>query len=152
MLLAIWASGLTVSCQDVERAGNRGAAEKNGTGELRSDIEPLVRRFGDLSGSPQVRWMSGTYGDPRNPGPSMYWIDAVITLDPVKVAQLTGAYAPVAAQAAPDVVKGLRPHLPPGPFKTSEALDTAFEKQEGWGVTAYLDTGANILVLVAQGT
>lgn len=41
--------------------------------------EPLTKRFSVLADPREVQWMSGTYGNPRNPGPSTYWIDAVIT-------------------------------------------------------------------------
>ncbi|MGH3924653.1 MAG: hypothetical protein ACRDTT_17630, partial [Pseudonocardiaceae bacterium] len=56
-------------------------AQKSGSGELRTDEEPLTKRFSVLEAPLEVRWMSGTYGSSRNPGPSTYWIDAVITLD-----------------------------------------------------------------------
>ena len=56
-------------------------AEKNGSDELRTDLEPLTSRS-DAIGSPSsARWMSGTTGDDRVPGPSTYRIDAVISLD-----------------------------------------------------------------------
>ncbi|MGP4014854.1 hypothetical protein [Saccharopolyspora sp. 5N708] len=127
------------------------AAPKNGTGVLRTDIEPLTKRFTALGSSFQAKWMSGTYGDPRNPGPSLYWIDAVVILDQAKVAELISAYAPTAAPGIPAVVDGLKPNLPSGPFHTSTALDEAFS-QNVWDSHAYLDPKTNALVLVAQGT
>ena len=127
------------------------AAEKHGTGELRTDVEPLTRRFSVLEDPGEVAWMSGTYGDPDAPGPSTYWIDAVITLDADQADTLTTAYSPQSTSENPAVVDGMRDQLPPGPFQTSAALDAAFNEGDWWA-TAYLDPQASQLVLVATGT
>lgn len=95
--------------------------------------------------------MSGTYGDPRNPGPSTYWIDAVITLNYDHINDLTAAYSPAPTSETPSVVGGMKEHLPPGPFRTSAALNAAF-KEGRWWARAYLDPQANKLVLIATGT
>ena len=95
--------------------------------------------------------MSGTYGDSRNPGPSTYWIDAVITLDDKHIDDLGRAYSPVPTGQAPSVVDGMRAYLPSGPFRTSDALDEAF-KEGRWWARAYLDPQSHKLVLVATGT
>jgi hypothetical protein len=126
-------------------------AAKSGTGELRTDLEPLLTRFPVLDGIAQARWMSGRYGDPANPGPSTYWIDAVITLPSAKLEELRATYSPAAAGATPNVVAGLRDELPAGPFLSSNALDAAF-KHERWWASAYLDERTGELVLVATGT
>ena len=126
-------------------------AQKSGTGELRSDTEPLTTRFPLLDGVPEAKWMSGTYGDARNPGPSTYWIDAVITLDPGKIDTLMSSYAPAKTDRTPSVVDGMKAQLPPGPFLVSDGLDQAF-KHDRWWASAYLDRQAGKLVLVATGT
>lgn len=128
-----------------------GEAQKSGTGELRSDTEPLTTRFPMLDGLREVKWMSGTYGDARNPGPSTYWIDAVITLDPGTIDKLTSTYAPDRTDRTPTVVDGMRSHLPPGPFLAGDGLDKAFA-HDRWSASAYLDPQAGRLVLVATGT
>ncbi|WP_285507130.1 hypothetical protein [Actinokineospora sp. NBRC 105648] len=143
------------SCQAAgpgERAGTHsdGQARKSGTGELRSDLDPLLTRF-PLLGTPEsVRWMSGTYGDPDTPGPSTYWIDAVVKLTHTKATQLTTAYAPVAGDSKPEVVDGMAAHLPAGPFSTSPALDAAF-KRDRWSASVYVDPRTDELVIVATG-
>ena len=106
-------------------------AQKNGTGELRSELEPLLKRFPQLGRPLGAKWMSGTMGDARVPGPSTYWIDAVVTLQPEHATWLRRQYAvaPVAANQAPDVVAGLRPQLPAGPWQRSDALDAALSQQ-----------------------
>lgn len=126
-------------------------AQKSGTGQLRTDGEPLTKRFSVLQAPLEVRWMSGTYGDSRNLGPSTYWIDAVITLDDNHINDLTAAYAPTSTGETPSVVDGMKKHLPPGPFRTSDALNAAF-KEGRWWARAYLDPQSHKLVLVATGT
>ncbi len=125
-------------------------AKKTGTGELRSDTEPLLKRFA-LIGQPQsVKWMSGTMGDSRVPGPSTYWIDAIVRLPAEQAATLRRQYAlkTAAASNAPDVVSGLRELLPAPPWETSDALNNALS-QQGFFVKAYLS--ADDLVLTAMG-
>lgn len=95
-------------------------------GQLRTDLEPLTKRFPALDTPEQVRWLSGTYGDGRAPGPSTYWIDAVITLSQNKTDELKT-------------------------FHTSAGLDKAFS-HDTWVVKAYLVPDDHRLVLVATGT
>jgi hypothetical protein len=95
--------------------------------------------------------MSGTYGSPRNPGPSTYWIDAVVTLDAATAEELVSTCSPAPTSDVPDVVNGMREHLPPGPFHLSAPLDAAFDEGR-WSALAYLDPQAATLVLVATGT
>jgi hypothetical protein len=125
-------------------------AEKSGSGQLRTDTEPLTRRFSVLNAPARVRWMSGTYGSPRNPGPSIYWIDAVITLDAATAAELVSTHSPAPTSDVPEVVGGMREHLPPGPFHVSRTLDDAFTEGR-WSASAYLDPQASTLVLLATG-
>jgi hypothetical protein len=132
-------------------AAETGGAVKSGTGELRSDLDPLVKRFPVLGEPSEARWMSGTYGRSDVPGPSTYWIDAVVTLAPEKVEQLRSAYAPTANGKTPDVTDGMRGQLPSGPFLTGDALDAAFGR-ERWHASAYLDPDSGEIVLVATGT
>lgn len=147
---------LAVSCGSGAGGSDEGEgmpptkATKSGTGELRTDLEPLVTRFPVLEGVDAARWMSGTYGDSRNPGPSTYWIDAVIELPKAKAEELRSRYAPTSTNAEPEVVAGLRDELPSGPYLRGEELDAAF-KHGRWWASAYLSE-AGELVLVATGT
>ncbi|PPK61740.1 hypothetical protein V5P93_000099 [Actinokineospora auranticolor] len=119
------------------------APRKSGTGELRTDLDPLVKRFPALAGATKAVWMSGTLGDDRVPGPSTYWIDAIVTLP-----QTTITDGDVQGTETPAVVEGLRGHLPAGPYRTGKSLDAMFSSQ-GWQTTAYLVE--NTVVLVATG-
>ncbi|WP_218920342.1 hypothetical protein [Lentzea guizhouensis] len=146
---------LTAGCQSLWNGGTNvrttDAAGKSGTGELRTDLEPLTTRFAALGTPEQARWMSGTLGSDRAPGPSTYWIDAVITLPESKIDELRSAYGPESAGKAPDVVDGLRAVLPSGSFLTSDRLDQAFTADK-WFAKAYLVPDDRALVLVATGT
>lgn len=147
-------TSIVLACGTASDTGERtsaGEAAKSGTGELREDIEPLLTRFPVLDGIEQARWMSGRFGDPDNPGPSTYWIDAVVTLPADLAAQLRADHTPVRTGETPDVVAGLRDHLPPGPFQSSAALDGAI-RHGRWVASAYLDEQTGQLVLVATGT
>ncbi|GAA3461260.1 hypothetical protein J2S66_005039 [Saccharothrix longispora] len=137
--------------EEDEPMASTGAAVKSGTGELRTDLDPLLARFPVLGAPEGARWMSGTYGRADVPGPSTYWIDAVVTLPADRVTGLVSAHHPVAEGREPSVADGLRDALPPGPFLTGEALTSAFS-HDRWRATAYLDVGTGTLVLTATGT
>jgi hypothetical protein len=155
-VVAVLSVGLATFCSapshdDTEDPPGGPGAQKSGSGELRTDAEPLTTRFSLLDAPLRVRWMSGTYGSPRNPGPSTYWIDAVVTLEVAEVEELVATYSPAPTSDVPDVVNAMEEHLPPGPFHVSPTLDDALG-EGGWWVSAYLDPRAATLVLAATGT
>lgn len=124
-------------------------APKNGTGELRHDLEPLTRRFGAL-GQPQgATWMSGTTGSAAVPGPSTYWIDAVVQLAPAQAAALRQRHALQASATGPALVPGLTGHLPAGPWQVAASLDDALSTG-GWAVKAHLAGDALVLSALGQ--
>lgn len=125
-------------------------AGKSGTGEVRKDLEPLTKRFSVLGSPKTATWMSGTMGDSDVPGPSTYWIDAIVTLAPGEARALRSKYAATEAQGAPDVIDGLRGKVPQGRLLASDALDSAFS-QDGFSTKAFLDVEANQVVLTAKG-
>lgn len=146
VVVALLAALALVACQ-----GRAEPAAKSGTGELRTDLDPLVTRFPVLGTPTGARWMSGTYGRADVPGPSTYWIDAVVALVPADVERVRSTYAPTAEGKSPDVVEGLRGRLPDGPFLTGDALDAAFD-HERWHASAFLDPESGELVVIATGT
>lgn len=146
-VVALVAAVALVGCQGQEQR----PAVKWGPGEVRTDLEPLVQRFPVLGTPSAARWMSGAYGRADVPGPSTYWIDAVVTLSAADVERVEATYAPTDQGRSPDVVEGMRGRLPEGPFLTGDALDAAFA-HERWYASAYLDRKSGELVLVATGT
>jgi len=126
-----------------------GAVDKQGDGVLRDDLEPLVRRLPKLAGTTAASWTSGTLGDSRVPGPTLYWIDAVVELDEGTIA---------AARAIPsdevelpdDLHDTVRSRAPEGPFVASQQLDQFFS-DGAWHAKAWLAVGEPIVVLVITG-
>lgn len=144
-VVALVAAVVLVGCE-----GQAEPAAKSGTGELRTDLQPLVTRFPVVQAANGARWMSGTFGRADVPGPSTYWIDAVVTLPSAEVERVVSGYAPTDEGRTPDVVEGMRAELPVGPFLTGDALDAAFVG-EGWHASVYLAPKSGELVVVATG-
>ncbi len=125
-------------------------ATKSGDGAERHDLDPLLRRIPALEGATAATWFSGTLGSPDAPGPSLYWIDAVVTLPAGTGDQLRDTLALTPAAAQPDVVDALLPAVPDGGLLTGADLDAAFS-HEGWRTTAYLGSSGDEVVLVVVG-
>ena len=129
------------------------AAQKAGTGERRTDIDPLVKRF-PLLGTPTAAvWYSGTMGEARVPGPTTYWIDAVVTVTPATAKEIEADYGVQPTAETPDVVDALRSELP-SDLRTSASLDGALAQggdAESWTVKAYFAPSTGQVVLSARG-
>jgi hypothetical protein len=129
------------------------SATRSGTGEIRHELGPLTDRFPQLATALSATWMSGTMGDERVPGPSTYWIDAIVVLDEAGYAELR-ALAPGEAGSdaeaeLPDLDAGLDDALPPGPFVRSSALDDAFS-QDGRVTQVFLDDATSSVILTSR--
>ncbi len=125
-------------------------ATKQGSGQERHDLAPLTRRFPRLGDPLGATWYSGTLGGDRAPGPSTYWIDAVVELEPATAAALQREHAPAAAQEPPDVVDELRPDLSASGLLASSSLSSAFSTP-GFSARVWLDPSGHRLVLSARG-
>jgi hypothetical protein len=121
---------------------------KTGTGEVRTDLDPLTKRFSALGQPVSATWMSGTLGGDA-PGPSTYWIDAVVKVTPETAATLRAA-SPQPTTETPEVEDGVRSAVPAGRLLTSKALDALFA-QGSFRATAYLAADSDTVVLVALG-
>lgn len=124
-------------------------AEKKGDMTLRSDAEPLVMRFPVLGTPSKVRWMSGTLGGGAAPGPTSYWIDAVIWVTP-EVATTLRQAQPTATASLPDLVAGLGGQVPSGSYLAGESLNSLF-RSSGWWPEALLHSTDDVVVLSAKG-
>lgn len=125
------------------------AGEKIGDGELRTDLEPLTKRFPALGAPVGAEWMGGTLGDA--PGPSTYWIDAVIEVDPAVADELRATYAPEAVSTPPDVVSGVQERIPEGTWLSSDELDAAVSGS-GYSTDVYVAQDEPFVVLAAIGS
>ena len=123
--------------------------KKIGDGELRTDLEPLTKRFSALGTPVSAEWMSGTLGDA--PGPSTYWIDAVVEIDPGVADELRTAYAPEVVSAPPDVASGMQERIPEGTWLSSDALDHAMSGG-GYTVDVHMAQDEPLVVLAAFGS
>ncbi|MBL8931216.1 MAG: hypothetical protein JNL54_13940 [Kineosporiaceae bacterium] len=126
------------------------AATKHLDGGLRSDPAPVLQRLPGLPQPRTISWASGVFGDPRNPGPSTYWIDAVVTLAAPDAARL----APMATEPRPaptDLASPVAALLPAGDLLGSASLDAAASPVTGWGARVYLVEGTSTLLITAVG-
>lgn len=153
-------SGLLISLTFVVAACNPSAPSPQPTGsaattatstEVRHDLEPLTKRFPEIGNPVSATWMTGTLGTQSGnrataPGPSVYWIEAIIELEPTTADTLREKYAPTAAGKVPHLNRSLRPDVPTGLFLTSAAMDQALSNND-WRSTAYLHQGSNTLVM-----
>jgi hypothetical protein len=118
--------------------------QRGGTGELRTDLAPLTSRFGLLESAESATWLSGRMGDDSVPGPSTYWIDAIVTLSEEDFQRLVDDYTAIEATTSPVVQSPLQ--LPDGPYLASPELDAAFS-QDTFRSTVHLATDGRTLIL-----
>ncbi|BBY56595.1 hypothetical protein H7J07_03910 [Mycobacterium koreense] len=97
---------------------------------IRHDLEPLTKRFPALGTPDAASWVSGVMGDPRMPGLSTYWIDAIVDVNPATMTELKSRYQPVPTTARPDVWNTLTGLLPAGGYLANDALNSAFATQQ----------------------
>lgn len=124
-------------------------ARKSGDGQERTDLEPLTSRIPALDGVVGATWFSGTLGSDDVPGPSLYWIDAVVTLPPGAADELRATLDLAPASGRPEVVDDLATHVP-AELLVGPELDEAFS-DGGWRTTAYLEQSGDDVVLVIVG-
>jgi hypothetical protein len=125
-------------------------APKNGTGEIRQDLAPLTTRFPLLDGVKAALWISGTTGSSTVPGPSTYWIDAIIDLPPGRSTQWRQEFKLTPAPNAPDLASPLDKQLPPPPYEASAALNAAIRGTGGFACTAHLSGDTLVLSCLGQ--
>lgn len=118
-------------------------------GAVRTDPEPITRRFAALGKPLTVSWQSGILGDERMPGPSSYWIDAIATLEPQTARKLrsSGALTPI---DGPGVTEALHSAVPPGPWLGGAELDRVVSGG-GFGAHTYIARDTDVIVLIAEG-
>jgi hypothetical protein len=136
-----------------------GASPAPAEGEVREDPAPLTRRFPAVGDPVSVRWMSGVLGEGDSgsdaridvPGPSTYWIEAVIELAPDSAERLRSwalASSAPSDEGPPPLHELLRSSLPDGPFLAGDALDAGLTDDE-WSTDAYLSEDGHTLVLLS---
>ena len=112
----------------------------------RSDLDPLTSRFPDLGDPVSATWQSGTLGDDRTaPGPSTYWIDAVITVDP-EVADSLRSQPSSDSGRDMDLVDAVADEVGDGDFDP-----VVLGGPDMWQVDAWVAADRDVVVVSARG-
>lgn len=122
------------------------SATKEGTSEVRHELEPLTKRFPQLSDAASATWMSGTMGDPRVPGPSTYWIDAIVELPVAEHSELLNAVSATELPLPDDFSPQLHAAIPHGRLLNSSELNERFSHGK-FVCKVYLVTDGQTLIL-----
>lgn len=117
---------------------------------MRTDLAPLITRFPQIGDPVAARWQSGTLGQDRSaPGPSTYWIDAVVELD-AQVADRLRLEAGPPTGARPDLTPDVDVEIPDGRLAPLTGLAPGRGYEE-WAVDSWIVEGTDTLVLTARG-
>jgi hypothetical protein len=147
LVLALTACSPRPADSENLRGGNNvQSAMKAGTGEIRHQLEPLTARFPQLVGAASATWMSGTIGDSHVPGPSTYWIDAIVDLPEPEYAELSESVSATELPLPEDFSPQLKGAIPTGQLLTSSDLNKGFS-QGRFVCTVYLVTNGRTLIL-----
>jgi hypothetical protein len=126
-----------MACDATDPPEARPASKPTDAG-VRTDPRPIVRRFGLLRNLTRVRWQGGSLGEDRAPGPSTYFINALVELPRAKVRALERrfAFAPARAPAIPARLRS--PSTDHAAWRRSQSFEAVLPP-ESWGGRAYLD-------------
>ncbi|PXX69389.1 hypothetical protein DFR70_1021078 [Nocardia tenerifensis] len=118
---------------------------------VRSDPETLIKYFPLIGHPASVSWIAWD-NSAGAPGPTIYWVDAVVELEPDTAARLRSRYAPTESVAAPVLKEGLRQAVPSGAYVTGPEFDAALGGSAEWNGTArgYLHPDRPLLVFQAS--
>lgn len=138
-------------CDGSDQTGRPGTDASVQNNQIRHDLEPLTKRFPEIGKPVSATWMGGALGvqsDSRAtvPGPSDYWIEAIIELEPATADALRAKYVPTPTGEVPKLKEVPQKDVPAGPFLTSVAMDKALSNND-WRSTTYLDSRSNTLVM-----
>lgn len=112
----------------------------------RTDLDPLTARFPDLGDLVSATWQSGTLGDDRTaPGPSTYWIDAVVTVEP-EVADSLRSQPPVDSGRDMDLVDAVADEVGDGDLDP-----VVVGGPDTWQVDAWVAADRDVVVVSARG-
>ncbi|WP_147140058.1 hypothetical protein [Nocardia ninae] len=118
---------------------------------VRSDPESLMKYFPLIGQPASVSWI-GWDNSSGAPGPTIYWVDAVVELEPATAAELRSRYAPAEPTAAPTLKDGLQQAVPAGTYLTGAEFDAALGGSTEWDGSArgYLHPDRPLLIFQAS--
>ncbi|QYN41035.1 hypothetical protein K1T35_47695 (plasmid) [Pseudonocardia sp. DSM 110487] len=123
---------------------------------MRTDRTPIAERFPRLGSFVEVRWVGGRAGDERVPGPSTYFIEAVVTLSPDDVARLASSFELTPAASPPRSPASLTSFLEGrgleerGRWWTSTELEAGFGPS-GWVSDVFIALDEGVAYVSARG-
>jgi hypothetical protein len=156
ILAGILAALVSVGCNDDPEPGPSDRPDSSASvvspAPLRTDREPIARRFPRLGDFAEVHWqgaVAGPTGGSRVPGPSDVLIQAVVLLRPADLAAAASGYdwtpAPVDWDAK--VSERLRPFLPASADWRHSRQYEADVRTDGFSGTVYLDLAGGTVYL-----
>lgn len=121
------------------------------TAKVRTDRKPIADRFPQLGSFVDAHWVGGRLGEDQAPGPSTYFIEAVVTLSPDDAAQLASRYDFTRASAAPQPPASLAPLIKhDGPWVTSAELQADFGPSD-WVSNVFVRLDDGVAYVSARG-
>lgn len=118
--------------------------------EVRTDQQPLADEFPQLGGLVEAHWVGGRLGNDDVPGPSTYFIEAVVTLAPDDLARLTDRYEFTTASDTPQPPQSLTPFLDEGAvWSTSPALERSLAPPD-WTAQVYVQLDRRVVYISAR--
>jgi hypothetical protein len=134
---------LTITaCQSADTTGSDMASAID-SAEVRTDRKPIADRFPQLDSFIDAHWVGGRLGDDQMPGPSTYFIEAVVMLDPDDLVRLADRYEFTRAPAPPRPPAALAQLI-----EGSSAWSTSAELEAGFGPS---DWSSNVFVSLDDG-
>jgi hypothetical protein len=116
---------------------------------IRTDREPIERRFPALGDFTEVHWVGWPLSDPEGLGPTDVALQALVVLAEPELAAAREAYEWDAAPADFDarLRDELRPHLPvAGDWRHSDEYESTATTAQYWG-SVYLDVASGTVYL-----
>ncbi|QYN35496.1 hypothetical protein K1T35_45555 [Pseudonocardia sp. DSM 110487] len=121
------------------------------TAEVRTDHKPIADRFPQLGSFVNTHWVGGRMGSDQIPGPSSYFIEAVVTLDPDDAVQLRSRYDFTRAPTPPQPPASLAPFMERGStWSTSIELESGFGPSD-WVSNVYVSLEDGLAYVSARG-
>ncbi len=121
------------------------------TAEVRTDRKPIADRFPRLGSFVDAHWVGGRLGDDQAPGPSTYFIEAVITLSPEDAARLASRYDFTSATDPPRPPASLAPLIEnDGTWLTNAELDASFGPSD-WVSDVFIRLDDGVAYVSARG-
>lgn len=113
--------------------------------------EPVLSRTAGIPATSEFLWWSGTMGGGA-PGPSTYWVDALVSVDEQQIIRWRELCDPAADAVAPEVVDELAAELPAEDYL--ECPELASQLSDGtWECRVWISPShpSIVLALVGEG-